>query len=151
MMKTRQPIANDVTPSLIRKVSRGMRPMSLLLDQMNGHYEGSVLDMNSQMTGTFNSGGECPDRDKRLSVFNLQHMGKTQYDCVPRMPADVEMSSEKEANAPKQLCKEKSDSCDRRIKQQCPSAVSESNMPTNPQSHPRISRISLKVNCILSS
>ncbi|XP_077264067.1 uncharacterized protein LOC143898447 isoform X2 [Temnothorax americanus] len=138
VMKTRQPIASDVTPSLIRKVSRGMRPMSILLNQMNGHYEGSILNVSSQMTGTFNS-GENLDRDKRLPVFNL-HVRKTPSGCVPKVSTDAEMISEKENNASKQLRKEKGDSCDRRTRQQSSFAVSKSNTLTSPQNQQEISR-----------
>ncbi|XP_012275324.1 putative leucine-rich repeat-containing protein DDB_G0290503 isoform X2 [Orussus abietinus] len=35
IMKTRQPLVSGITPLLIRKVSKGMKPMSMLLDQMN--------------------------------------------------------------------------------------------------------------------
>lgn len=145
MMKTRQPIANDVTPLLIRKVSRGMRPVSILLDQMNGHYEGSVADASLQMTETFNS-GENLARDKRLSVFNLQHIGKTQSGCVPKMFTDAEIISEKENNVSKQLREEKDDSCDRRTKQQSSFSINKRNTPSNLQNQQEISRI--KVNRI---
>ncbi|XP_071653282.1 uncharacterized protein [Temnothorax longispinosus] len=138
VMKTRQPIASDVTPSLIRKVSRGMRPMSILLDQMNGHYEGSILNVSSQITGTFNS-GENLDRDKRLPMFNL-HVRKTPSGCVPKVSTNAEMISEKENNASKQLRKEKGDSCDRKTRQQSSFAASKSNTLTSPQNQQEISR-----------
>lgn len=99
------------------------------------------------MIGTFN-GGECPDRDKRLSMFNLQHVRKPQGGCpIPRVSTDAELISEKET---KQLCKEKGDSCDRRTKQQYSSAMSESNVPASSPNHQGISKISLKVNRILA-
>jgi len=145
----RQPIANDVTPLLIRKVSRGMRPVSMLLDQMNGHYEGSVADASLQMTETFNS-GENLARDKKLSVFNLQHVRKTQsgalQSCVPKTSTDAEIISEKENNVSKQLHKEKDDSCDRRTKQQSSFSINKRNTPSHLQNQQEISRI--KVNRI---
>lgn len=147
MMKTRQPIANDVTPLLIRKVSRGMRPVSILLDQMNGHCEGSVADTSLQMTETFSS-GENLNRDKRSSVFNLQHMGRIQSGCVPKVSTDAEIISEKENDVSKQLRKEKDDSCDRRAKRQSSFSISKRSTPSNLQSQQEISRIPLKVNRI---
>lgn len=116
--------------------------MSILLDQMNGRYEGS--DMSSQMPGIFNS-GENLGRDKRLSVFNL-HVGKTQSDCMPKVSADVEMISEKENNISKQLRKEKGDSSEHKAKQQSSSAVSKSNTPASPKNQQETSKMSsLKV------
>jgi len=127
VMKTRQPTTNDVTPLLIRKVSRGIRPVSVLLDQMNGHYEGLVSNVSSQRTG-----------------FNIGEM--------PKMSNDAEMISEKENNVSKQLRKEKGDSSDdkkQQSKQQSSSAVSKSNTSTSSKNQQGISRVSLKVNRIL--
>jgi len=129
VMKTRQPTTNDVTPLLIRKVSRGIRPVSILLDQMNGHYEGLVSNMSSQRIG-FNSG----------------------ENEMPKMSTNAEMISEKENNVSKQLRKEKGDSSDdkkQQSKQQSSFAVSKSNTPASPKNQQGISRISLKVNRIL--
>ncbi|XP_011872993.1 PREDICTED: uncharacterized protein LOC105564867 [Vollenhovia emeryi] len=148
VIKTRQPIASDVTPSLIRKVSRGMRPVSILLDQMNGHYEGSLLNVSPQTTGTFIS-GENLDRDRRLSAFNLQHVGKTQGSCAPKMSGDAEMTSEKEnnvSNVSKQPRKEKGDFCDRRTKARSSSVISKSNTLASSEDQKGISRASLKGN-----
>lgn len=144
VMKTSQTITSDVTPLLIHKVSRGIRPVSDLLNQINNHYEGSGL--HSQLTGLFNS-GDTLDQDKRglERLINSQHARKTQSGCVPRVSTDAEMTSEKENNnVSKQLRKEKGDSCDRRTKQQSSSAVSKGNVP-NPQNQQGISRVSLKV------
>lgn len=117
--------------------------MSILLDQMNSHCEGSVPDMSSQMPGTFNS-GENLGRDKRLSVFNL-HVGKTQSDCMPKMSTDAEVISEKENNISKQLRKEKGDSCEHKAKQQSSSVVSKSNTPASVKNQQGTSKMSLKV------
>ncbi|XP_018349331.1 PREDICTED: uncharacterized protein LOC108752761 isoform X2 [Trachymyrmex septentrionalis] len=144
VMKTRQPPASDITPLLIRKVSRGMRPMSVLLGQMNGHYEGSVPNMSSQMTGMFKfNSRENLGRDKRLSMFNL-HVGKTQSGRMPKTNAEIIF--EKENNVSKQLCKEKVESSNHKTKQQSSSAVSKSDTPTNPKIQQGTSRISLKGN-----
>ncbi|KYQ57596.1 hypothetical protein ALC60_03558 [Trachymyrmex zeteki] len=145
VMKMRQPIASSVTPLLIRKVSRGMRPMSVLLGQMNGHCEGSVPNMSSQMTGMlkFNS-RENFGRDKRLSMFNL-HVGKTQSGRMPKTFTDAEIIYEKE-NVSKQLCKEKVDSSNHKTKQQSSSAASKSDTSANPKIQQGTSRISLKGN-----
>ncbi|XP_036143117.1 uncharacterized protein LOC105838113 [Monomorium pharaonis] len=143
VMKTRQPNISGVTPLLIRKVSQGIRPMSILLDQINGHYEGSVLNVSSQMSGTFNK-GENLGQNKRLSAFNLQHkVEKTQNSCMAKVPIDEEITSERGTNVSNQLCKEKSDSCNRKTKQQSSSAVSKSDTYKNQQG---ISGISLKSN-----
>ncbi|KYN05777.1 hypothetical protein ALC62_03256, partial [Cyphomyrmex costatus] len=144
VMKTRQPIASDVAPLLIRKVSRGMRPISVLLDQMN--YEGSVSNVSSQMIGMlkFNS-RENLGRDKRSSVFNL-HVGKTQSGRMPKTFADAEIISEKENDVSKQLCKEKVEYCNNKTKQQSSSTVSKSNTSASPKIQQGISGISLKGN-----
>ncbi|XP_018361531.1 PREDICTED: uncharacterized protein LOC108760214 isoform X2 [Trachymyrmex cornetzi] len=146
VMKTRQPSTSDVTPLLIRKVSRGMRPMSVLLGQMDGHYEGSVPNVSSQMTGMlkFNS-RENLGRDKRLSMFNL-HVGKTQSGRMPKTFTNAEIIFEKDNNVSKQLCKEKVDSSNHKTKQQSSSAVSKRDTPTNPKIQQGTSRISLKSN-----
>lgn len=117
--------------------------MSILLDQMNGHYEGSVLDVSSQMSEKFNR-GENLGQNKRLSAFNLQHMEKTQSDCMAKVSIhNAEIISEKET---KQLCKEKSDSCDSNTKQQSSFTVSKNNTLVSPKNQ---QGISLKVNHIL--
>ncbi|XP_039311627.1 uncharacterized protein LOC105202730 isoform X3 [Solenopsis invicta] len=138
VMKMRQSIASDITPSLIRKVSRGIKPMSIFLDQMNGHYEGSVLDVSSQMSGTFNC-VENIGKNKRLSAFNLQPVNKTQSGCVTKASVDAENISEKQINVSKQSCKGKSDSCDNRTKQQASSTVSKSNIQASPKHQQGIS------------
>ncbi|KYM79889.1 hypothetical protein ALC53_09594 [Atta colombica] len=145
MMKTRQLIANDVTPLLIHKISRGMKPMSVLLSQMYGHYEGSVPNVSSQMTGMlkFNS-RENFDQDKRLSMFNL-HVGKTQSGHIPKTFTNAEIIFEKESNVSKQLYKEKVDSSNHKTKQRSSSVVSKSDTPTNLKIQ-ETSRISLKGN-----
>ncbi|XP_012056612.1 PREDICTED: uncharacterized protein LOC105619703 [Atta cephalotes] len=144
MMKTRQPIANDVTPLLIHKISRGMKPMSILLSQMYGH-EGSIPNVSSQMTGMlkFNS-RENFDQDKRLSMFNL-HVGKTQSGHIPKTFTNAEIIFEKESNVSKQLYKEKVDSSNHKTKQRSSSVVSKSDTPTNLKIQ-ETSRISLKGN-----
>ncbi|EGI57954.1 hypothetical protein G5I_14142 [Acromyrmex echinatior] len=146
IMKTRQPITSDVTPLLIRKVSKGMRPMSVLLGQMNDDYKESVPNESLQMTGMlkFNS-KENLGRDKRLSMFNL-HVGKTQSGRMPKTFTNAEIIFEKENNISKQLYKEKVDSFNHKIKQQSSSAVSKSDTPTNPKIQQGTSRISLKGN-----
>ncbi|XP_011690061.1 PREDICTED: uncharacterized protein LOC105451365 isoform X3 [Wasmannia auropunctata] len=138
VMKTRQPIASDVTPLLLRKVSRGMRPVSVLLDQIN--YEGSISHVSSQMTGTSFSGGENLGRVKRLPFFNLQHVGKTQSGCMPKVSTEAGIISEKEDNAFKQL-RPVNDSCDHKTKLQSSFAVSKSNTPASPKNQEKISRI----------
>ena len=127
-----------------------MRPMSVLLGQMNDDYKESVPNESLQMTGMlkFNS-KENLGRDKRLSMFNL-HVGKTQSGRMPKTFTNAEIIFEKENNISKQLYKEKVDSFNHKIKQQSSSAVSKSDTPTNPKIQQGTSRISLKVNRILA-
>ncbi|XP_015438353.1 PREDICTED: centrosomal protein of 57 kDa-like [Dufourea novaeangliae] len=52
IMKTRHPTVNGVTPLLIRKVSRGMKPVSTLMGQISNH-NNKLPGVNSQMINTF--------------------------------------------------------------------------------------------------
>lgn len=123
-MKTSQSFANDITPSLIRKVSRGMKPMSILLEQINVHCEKSVPDASSQMVEILNS-GENPsvNQDKKLSP-DLRHMGK---DARMINVSPSKMISEKHNSSFKQLHTEKGDSYDHEIKEQSFTFVNKSN------------------------
>lgn len=49
-MKTKQPTISGITPLLIRKVSRGMKPVSLLMEQMNDQCN-KLSYVNSRMNG----------------------------------------------------------------------------------------------------
>lgn len=51
-MKTRQSTVNGITPLLIRKLSRGMKPVSPFMEQMNDQYN-KLPPMNSQLINTF--------------------------------------------------------------------------------------------------
>lgn len=48
-MKTKQPTISGITPLLIRKVSRGMKPVSTLMEQMNEYSK--LSRMNSHVNG----------------------------------------------------------------------------------------------------
>ncbi|XP_012216078.2 putative leucine-rich repeat-containing protein DDB_G0290503 [Linepithema humile] len=143
VMKTSQSIANDITPSLIRKVSRGMKPMSILLEQINGHCEKSVPEASSQMVEILN-GRENPsvNQDKKLSP-DLRHMEKD-----ARMPNvsgnNSKMISEKDNNSFKQFYKEKGDSYDHEIKKQSFTFVNKSNKPSDAKSQQQSSKTSLQ-------
>ncbi|XP_043254024.1 uncharacterized protein LOC122398335 [Colletes gigas] len=52
IMKTRQPTVNGMTPLLIRKVSRGIKPVSTLMEQISSHCN-KLPDINSQMISAF--------------------------------------------------------------------------------------------------
>ncbi|XP_076639319.1 uncharacterized protein LOC143351556 isoform X2 [Colletes latitarsis] len=52
IMKTRQPTVNGMTPLLIRKVSRGIKPVSTLMERISSQYN-KLPDMNSQMISAF--------------------------------------------------------------------------------------------------
>ncbi|XP_076229039.1 uncharacterized protein LOC116430798 [Nomia melanderi] len=52
IMKTRQSTLNGITPLLIRKLSRGMKPVSPFTDQMNDQYT-KLPPMNSRLINTF--------------------------------------------------------------------------------------------------
>ncbi|EFN66955.1 hypothetical protein EAG_15312 [Camponotus floridanus] len=126
-MKTRQPITNDITPLLVRKVSKGI-PMSSLLEQINGHSERSTLSLNSHLTGIFNNCESSHiNRDKKLSVLDLQHVENTRMSNVS---GNAKMIPEKDNNIRKQYNKEKINSyC--KIKQQSPILVNKSNTTSN--------------------
>lgn len=128
-MKTRQPtITNDITPLLIRKVSKGI-PMSSLLEQINGHSERSTLSLNSHLTGIFNNCESSHiNRDKKLSVFDLQHVENARMSNVSN---NAKMIPEKDNNITKQFNKEKINSYDCKIKQQSPTVVNKSNTTAN--------------------
>ncbi|CAK9817405.1 hypothetical protein ANTPLA_LOCUS9365 [Anthophora plagiata] len=49
IMKTRQSATSGITPVLIRKISRGMKPVSILMEQINNQ-QGKVSHVNSRLT-----------------------------------------------------------------------------------------------------
>lgn len=138
-MKTRQPITNDVTPLLIRKVSRGMKPMSILLDQMNsGHSGRSALSISSHLPGIFNNeSSNNIKRDKKLSVFDLQHAENARTLNV----SGRTMIPEKDNDVARQFNKEKIDSYDHKIKQQSSTVVNKSNTPAIVRNQQGVSKI----------
>lgn len=145
-MKTRQPVANDITPLLIRKVSRGMKPMSILLEQMNDYSQRSALNINSHLSGIVNnSDSSNVKRDKKLSVFNLQHV-----EHITSNVGSAKMIPEKDHNIAKQFNKEKIDINDHKIKLQSP--VVNKNMPMNVRNQQGVAKISSnkEVNHILA-
>lgn len=136
VMKTRQPIANDITPLLIRKVSKGI-PMSSLLEQINGHSERSTLSLNSHLTRIFNNCESSHiNRDKKLSVFDL-HVENARTSNVS---SNTKMISAKDNI--KQFNKEKIDSYDCKIKQQSPPIANKSNTTTNIRNQQKVSKTS---------
>ncbi|XP_076684999.1 uncharacterized protein LOC143377532 isoform X2 [Andrena cerasifolii] len=87
IMKTRQPTVNGVTPLLIRKVSRGIKPVSILMKQITDQCS-KLSHMSSQMMATSvqkefsfmndpeylceNGSGSLQYEKKGLSTFNLK-------------------------------------------------------------------------------
>lgn len=138
-MKTRQPITNDVTPLLISKVSRGMKPMSILLNQMNsGHSGRSALSINSHLPGIFNNeSSNNIKRDKKLSVFDLQRAENARTSNV----SGRTMIPEKDNDVARQFNKEKIDSYDHKIKQQSSTVVNKSNTPAIVRNQQGVSKI----------
>ncbi|CAK9802560.1 hypothetical protein ANTQUA_LOCUS3377 [Anthophora quadrimaculata] len=49
IMKTRQSATSGITPVLIRKISRGMKPVSILMEQIHNQ-QGKVSHVNSRLT-----------------------------------------------------------------------------------------------------
>ncbi|CAL1677269.1 unnamed protein product [Lasius platythorax] len=139
VMKTRQPITNDVTPLLISKVSRGMKPMSILLDQMNsGHSGRSALSISSHLPGIFNNeSSNNIKRDKKLSVFDLQRAENARTSNV----SGTTMIPEKDNDVARQFNKEKIDSYDHKIKQQSSTVVNKSNTPAIVRNQQGVSKI----------
>lgn len=54
IMKTRQTATTGITPLLIRKISRGMKPASILIEQINDQ-QSKLSHMNSQMNSQMNA------------------------------------------------------------------------------------------------
>jgi len=133
VMKTSQSITNDITP-LIRKVSRGMKPISILLEQINGHCEKSVSDASSQMAEMLNSRkNPSVKQDNKLSP-DLRHMGKdTHMPNVSGNPSKIIISG-KDNSSLKQLCKEKGDSYDDEIKKQSFTFLNKGTKPSDAKS-----------------
>lgn len=50
-MKSRQSAANGITPLLIRKISRGIKPASILMEQMSDQ-QSKLSYMNSRLNNT---------------------------------------------------------------------------------------------------
>ncbi|XP_029162109.1 uncharacterized protein LOC114933677 [Nylanderia fulva] len=138
IMKTRQPIANDITPLLIRKVSRGIKPMSILLEQMNDYSQKSALNINSHLSVFNNSKSSNIKRDKKLSVYDLRHVENSR---TSNLSGSVKMIPEKDNDAAKQFNKEKIDFNDHKIKLQSP-VVNKNNMSINMRSQQGIAKIS---------
>lgn len=144
VMKTRQSITNDIAPLLIRKVSKGMKPMSILLEQINGHSERSALNINSHSTGIFNNGESSNiNRDKKLSAFDLR---------TSNASGNAKLIPEKDNNITKQFNKEKINFYDHKIKQQSSSFINKSSMSANEKNQQRVSKVSSnkEVNHILT-
>lgn len=138
-MKTRQPIANDMSPFLIQKVNRGMKSMSILLEQRNSHSKRLALNINSHLTGTINNNENSNiNRYKKSSVFDLQHMDLVR---TSNISDNAEMIPEKD-NITKQFNKEKIDSYDyKKIKQQSSIVVNKSNTLANIRNQQRVSKV----------
>jgi len=139
-MKTKQPVANNITPLLIRKVNKGMKP-SILLEQIND--EKSFCNINSQITGIFNNRESlCDNRDKKLSIFNLQDMGKMQNVRTVNAGNTKTISAE-DNDTCKQFHQKKNDFVNenRKIKQQ--SVINKKNLSANIRNQQNISRQSL--------
>ncbi|XP_070528951.1 putative leucine-rich repeat-containing protein DDB_G0290503 [Cardiocondyla obscurior] len=137
VMKIRQPSTSDVTPLLIQKVSRGVEPMSILQDHMNG-YEELVFDVNSQISRPFNNGKNLK-QDKKSSAFSFQHTRKTQSGAS-KISIDVEEIPEKENVVSKRFHTAKGDLCDRKIKQQFSLVINKSNTLGSLQNQQGISK-----------
>lgn len=132
MMKTRQPAASNIAPLVIRKVNRGMKPMSIVLEQVDGHDEDLHLDANS---------GD--DRDKRqLSVLNVSHAaGKTQARIPNVDTANVLSSGENNNDVFKRLHEEGNEI--HKMKQQSLSVIDQRNASASTASQQKISRLPL--------
>ncbi|XP_026670363.1 uncharacterized protein LOC108626027 [Ceratina calcarata] len=76
VMKTKQPVAPGITPLLIRKISRGMRPPTFLVDQMNHNHRCKMSHMsnpqiqNMHMHSFLQNANMCWN-DKRVDNYNL--------------------------------------------------------------------------------
>ncbi|XP_015603914.1 uncharacterized protein LOC107271884 [Cephus cinctus] len=76
IMKTR-PMANGITPLLIRKVSKGMKPVSSLFDQINDQYRKSPRDTTVNCNGCLsekynNTDKEIMESSKVVNCFQRQ-------------------------------------------------------------------------------
>jgi len=145
VMKTSQPIASDITP-LIRKVSRGMKPISILFEQING--EKSILNASSQMVDILNSRQNTSvNQDNKLSP-DLRHMGRdARMPSVSGNPSKI-ISGKDNFRFKQLMYKEKGDSNDDEIEEQSLTLVNKSDKPSNAKSQQQNSGTSLhkKVN-----
>ncbi|XP_032671194.1 uncharacterized protein LOC116844139 [Odontomachus brunneus] len=106
VMKTRQPTARGIAPLLIREVSRSAKPVSTFLEQINVQCDKSILDLKSQTDGQLDD-KESLKQDRRLSVLELQHLGRAQsvHTAGPNGAKTIPKSSIGSG----QLCREKGD------------------------------------------
>lgn len=128
-MKTKQPITNDIAPLLIRKVSKGVKPVSNLMQRINELSEKSIFDLNSKVTGLFNNNKESLSvlsPDKRLFALDLQRAEEAQGVPVPNF-GNVTVFSDEDRH---------------KIKQRSSSAANKSNAPTNARDWQGISGVS---------
>lgn len=104
-MKSRQ-ISSDITPLLMSKISRGIKPVSLLLEQ----YEKSFCQMNSRTIKVSNSKEylNINQGNKRLSILRLGQRMETPQSVHNMYPGNVKKISEKN-NITKHVYKEGDD------------------------------------------
>ncbi|RLU19452.1 hypothetical protein DMN91_008009 [Ooceraea biroi] len=145
VMKTRQPIADNLTPLLIRKVSRGVKPASILLEQISRHDDekSSLLDVSSQITGLFNNRENSGDaRDKKLSALDLQRAGNAQN--VRTLNADnVKMISGEDNDIFKRFHEKNNFYENHKIKQQSLSVMNKRNVSASTRNQQTLSKLSL--------
>ncbi|CAD1479002.1 unnamed protein product, partial [Heterotrigona itama] len=100
IMKTRQISATGATPLLIRKISRGMKPASILIEQINDqqsklpHMNSRMDDMHAQKENLFmNKGDRLLENENMLLKYNRKGMSNLdvnskstieQYQSLPK-------------------------------------------------------------------
>ncbi|KAL6422026.1 hypothetical protein ACFW04_010844 [Cataglyphis niger] len=141
VMKTKQPIMNDMSPFFIQKVNRGMKSMSILLEQRNSHSKRLAFNISSHLTGTFNNNENSNiNENKKSSVFDLQHMD---FARTSNISENAKIIPEKDNNITTQFNKEKIDSYDyKKIKQQSSIVVNKSNTLENIKNQQKVLKVS---------
>lgn len=115
-MKTRHIAATGATSLLIRKISRGMNPASILTEQINqqsklSHMNSRMNDIHVQKENLFmNKGDHLLENENMLLKYNRKGMSnlnlnlKSTIKQYQRLPKEISNSENKFENHEKKVC-----------------------------------------------
>lgn len=94
MMKTRQPSMHGITPVLIRKLSKGIKPVSYLLDQINYQQEEledtmKISHKPSHSIGNKNLQRSCMSFDTKSVISKYSPSCYENIDCLDKISIKV--------------------------------------------------------------